>query len=73
MDVPVAVGVRLSDSGRFIGPNPWVPEQGRAPMARRPCPDHWRHVHNRLAAGEAPRRYSREQHWAWMLRKKIDA
>jgi hypothetical protein len=37
------------------------------------CPDHWRHVHNRLAAGEAPRPYSREQHRAWMLRKKIDA
>jgi hypothetical protein len=37
------------------------------------CPDHWRHIHNRLAVGEAPRRYSREQHRAWMLRKKIDA
>jgi Protein of unknown function (DUF2840) len=37
------------------------------------CPDHWRHVHNRLAVGEAPRPYSREQHRAWMLRKKIDA
>ena len=37
------------------------------------CPDHWRHVHNRLAAGEASRPYSREQHRAWMLRKKIDA
>ena len=37
------------------------------------CPDHWRHVHNRLAAGEAPRPYSREQHRAWMLRKGIDA
>jgi hypothetical protein len=37
------------------------------------CPDHWRHVHNRLALGEAPRPYSRERHRAWMLRKKIDA
>lgn len=37
------------------------------------CPDHWRHVHSRLAAGEAPRPYSREQHRAWTLRKKIDA
>jgi hypothetical protein len=36
-------------------------------------PDHWRHVHNRLAAGEAPRPYSVAQHRAWMLRKKIDA
>ena len=25
------------------------------------CPDHWRHVHNRLAAGEVPRPYSRER------------
>jgi hypothetical protein len=37
------------------------------------CPDHWRHVHNRLVAGEVPRRYSCEQHRAWLLRKKIDA
>ena len=37
------------------------------------CPDHWRHVHNRLAAGETPRLYSREKHRAWLLRKKIDA
>ena len=37
------------------------------------CPDHWQHVHNRLAAGEAPRPYSREQHRAWMLRRTIDA
>jgi hypothetical protein len=37
------------------------------------CPDHWRHVHNRMAAGEAPRAYSREQHRAWLLRKRIDA
>lgn len=36
-------------------------------------PDHWRHVHNRLAAGEAPRPYSLAQHQAWMLRKRIDA
>ena len=35
------------------------------------CPDHWRHVHNRLAAGLAPRAYSRERHRAWLLRSKI--
>ncbi len=35
------------------------------------CPDHWRHVHNRLAAGEMPRPYSPEKHRAWLLRKKI--
>jgi hypothetical protein len=34
------------------------------------CPDHWRHVHNRLAAGEGPRPYTRERHAAWVLRQK---
>jgi hypothetical protein len=33
------------------------------------APDHWRHVHNRLAAGEEPRAYTREQHLAWLQRK----
>jgi hypothetical protein len=37
------------------------------------CPDHWRHIHNRLAAGDAPRLYTREQHRAWLLRRRIDA
>ncbi len=37
------------------------------------CPDHWRHVHNRLAAGQAPRPYSHAAHRAWLLRRKIDA
>jgi hypothetical protein len=36
------------------------------------CPDHWRHVHNRLAAGLSPRSYSRERHRAWLLRSKIE-
>ncbi|MGH7025575.1 MAG: DUF2840 domain-containing protein [Caulobacteraceae bacterium] len=34
------------------------------------APDHWRHVHNRLAAGEAPRPYTRERHRAWLLRRR---
>jgi hypothetical protein len=37
------------------------------------CPDHWRHVHNRLAAGEAPRPYSGDRHRAWLQRRRIDA
>lgn len=37
------------------------------------CPDHWRHVMNRLAAGEQPRIYTRERHRAWLLRRRIDA
>lgn len=37
------------------------------------CPDHWRHVHNRLAAGLPPRPYSRERHRAWLLRSKVES
>jgi hypothetical protein len=37
------------------------------------CPDHWRHVHNRLAAGEAPRPYTTDRHRAWLKRWRIDA
>jgi hypothetical protein len=35
------------------------------------CPDHWRHIHNRLAAGLPARPYSRVRHQAWLLRKKV--
>jgi hypothetical protein len=35
------------------------------------APDHWRHVHNRLAAGESPRPYTRAQHRAWIKRRSI--
>lgn len=35
-------------------------------------PDHWRHVHNRLAAGHEPRAYSLEQHRAWLLRRRAE-
>ena len=36
-------------------------------------PDYWRHVHNRMAAGEQPREYSRLRHRAWLLRREIAA
>ncbi|OJY74086.1 MULTISPECIES: DUF2840 domain-containing protein [unclassified Rhizobium] len=36
-------------------------------------PDHWRHVHNRLAAGETPRAYTMQRHRAFLLRREIDA
>lgn len=36
-------------------------------------PDHWRHVHNRISAGDEPRPYAREQHRAWLLRRRIEA
>ena len=35
------------------------------------APDHWRHVHNRLAAGLLPRPYGRARHRAWRLRTQI--
>ena len=37
------------------------------------CPDHWRHVHNRITAGETPREYTAERHAAWLLRRRITA
>lgn len=36
------------------------------------APDHWRHIHNRLAAGHVPRAYTREQHRAWLLRRRAE-
>lgn len=39
-----------------------------------PCdvaPEHWRHVHNRLAGRERPRPYTPSQHRAWLLRKAL--
>ena len=40
-----------------------------------PCdaaPDHWRHVHNRIAAGLEPRAYTPERHQAWLKRVKAE-
>lgn len=36
------------------------------------CLDHWRHVHNRLAAGELPRPYTLERHAAWLKRWALE-
>ncbi|MDK2770239.1 MAG: DUF2840 domain-containing protein [Sphingomonas sp.] len=39
-----------------------------------PCevaPDHWRHVHNRMAGREVPRDYSLVRHRAWLQRKAL--
>jgi hypothetical protein len=33
--------------------------------------DHWRHVHNRLTAGEQPRPYTLARHKAWLMRRSI--
>lgn len=35
-------------------------------------PDHWRHVHTRLTAGEVPRAYGFEQHRAFLLRRRAE-
>ena len=35
------------------------------------APDHWRHVHNRLAVGQEPHPYSLDQHSAWLARRRI--
>ena len=37
------------------------------------CPDHWRHVHNRISAGVAARAYDRARHRAWLLRRSVEA
>ena len=34
------------------------------------CPDHWRHVHNRLAANLTPRPYTVARHAAWLKRRE---
>ena len=34
--------------------------------------DHWRHIYNRLTAGEEPRVYTRQRHEAWLRRKAVE-
>lgn len=41
-----------------------------------PCevtPDHWRHIHNRLAARDVPRSYSPARHRAWLRRRALES
>ncbi|MFN3263211.1 MAG: DUF2840 domain-containing protein [Pikeienuella sp.] len=35
------------------------------------CPDHWRHLHNRLTAGLTPRLYAPARHAAWLKRRGL--
>ncbi|SON55200.1 hypothetical protein HDIA_1659 [Hartmannibacter diazotrophicus] len=37
------------------------------------APDHWRHVHNRLTAGETPRAYTMQRHRAFLLARRMGA
>jgi hypothetical protein len=34
-------------------------------------PDHWRHVHHRLRAGEQPAAYTLSRHQAWLMRRRV--
>jgi hypothetical protein len=35
------------------------------------APDHWRHLHHRLTAGQPPRPYTAERHTAWLARREL--
>ncbi len=35
------------------------------------CPDHWRHIHNRLSANQEPRDYTKARHAVWLARKAL--
>ncbi|NVN12171.1 DUF2840 domain-containing protein [Nguyenibacter vanlangensis] len=35
------------------------------------APEHWRHLHNRLAVGDEPHAYTRDQHAAWLKRRRV--
>ena len=37
------------------------------------CPDHWRHVHNRLSCNLEPRAYTPFRHEAWLKRRALAA
>lgn len=37
------------------------------------APDHWRHIHNRMAAREVPRAYAPARHRAWLQRKDLQS
>lgn len=34
-------------------------------------PDYWRHLHNRLTAGEEAHPYTRSEHHAWLKRRRV--
>ncbi len=36
------------------------------------APDHWRHIHNRMRAGEAPCAYTLARHQAWLQRREVE-
>ena len=36
-------------------------------------PEHWRQVHNRMAAAQHPRAYTLDQHRAFLLRRKVQS
>jgi hypothetical protein len=56
----VASALRMIDQIEAVGVDP-----AEAPA------DFWRHVHNRLAAGQTPRPYLQARHRAWLLRREV--
>ena len=36
------------------------------------APDHWRHVHHRIAAGLEPNPYTTDRHAAWLKRRSVE-
>lgn len=54
---------------RVLGLIDRVEQGGFDPCAA--APEYWRHVHNRTAAGMAPRSYSGTRHAAWMQRREL--
>ena len=59
------------DPFRFTGWRDAIERIGIDPEAV--SPDHWRHVHNRLAAGHEPRTYTLDHHRAFLLRRKAES
>jgi hypothetical protein len=35
------------------------------------APEYWRHVHNRLSAGDRPQPYTKTRHHAWLCRQRV--
>ena len=52
-----------------VGPRVLAAEQAGIEAAD-VAPTYWQHVHNRLLCGEQPRLYARDQHRAWLLRRR---
>lgn len=66
---PLAALVGWTRVQRALSAIDAIEAAGFAPHAI--APDHWRHLHNRLSAGLAPRAYDARRHRAWRLRQRV--